>query len=265
MVQPGSLGDSSVSFSKTEATAASFPTFAIQVTAKTTIVPPYGLQANVPADWENILGLGRCHRQFRNESVNEDGVVTIWTGRDHADFRVGFLLQKRQILPSLLRQLVEVGDAFRRSLPPSHLVIDTLNLLVAAGLSRHVHRFLSIDLVADANRNLCQFVKYIQLCDDQPRDAVNHASVAKEGEIHPTGTPRTSGYGTIFVTSCAQLLSRLALLLAGERAFAHTRAVSFGYPDHRVDSIRSNTCADGRASGSRAGGGHKGVGAVIDV
>src|SRR5579859_3921867 len=86
MEQPGSLRDCSVNFSKSAATSASCPTFAIQVTASTTIVLTPLVQQG---DGEAILGFSGGSVQLRKEAVEQNGVTTIGPGGDHPDFRAG--------------------------------------------------------------------------------------------------------------------------------------------------------------------------------
>src|ERR1700722_9316645 len=91
MAQPGSLRDCSVNFSKSAVTSASCPTFAIQVTANTTIV------SLLPASWsfgEAILGFFRGHLQLRNEFIDQNRMAAVWPGRDHANLRSGLLLHE---------------------------------------------------------------------------------------------------------------------------------------------------------------------------
>src|SRR5579872_1538273 len=81
MEQPGSLRDCSVNFSKSAATSASCPTFAIQVTANTTIV------SLLPANWsfgEAILGFFRGALQLGNEFIQQDRVVPVRSRGNHA-------------------------------------------------------------------------------------------------------------------------------------------------------------------------------------
>src|ERR1035437_4414216 len=99
MAQPGSLRDCSVNFSKSAATSASCPTFAIQVTANTTIV------SLLPASWsvgEAILGFFRGRLQLRNEFIHKNRVAAVRTGRDHPDLRSSFLLDECQVRPRRL-------------------------------------------------------------------------------------------------------------------------------------------------------------------
>src|ERR1700676_416602 len=151
MAHPGSLRDCSVNFSKSAATSASCPTFAIQVTANTTIV------SLLPASWsfgEAILGFFRGHLQLRNKIIDEDRMAAIGAGRDHANLRSGLLLDECQIFPRRLWQLLVVGDALRRSAPARQLFINALDLFVLAGLSRRVTRIFPVDFVSDADWNL---------------------------------------------------------------------------------------------------------------
>src|SRR5271169_1639738 len=89
MAQPGSLRDCSVNFSNSAAQSASCPTFAIQVTANTTIVSL--LPAHRSAG-EDILGFLRRRLQLRNEIIHQDGVVAVRAGGDHADLSARFPL-----------------------------------------------------------------------------------------------------------------------------------------------------------------------------
>src|SRR5262252_7421822 len=81
MEHPGSLRECSVSFSKSAVTSASCPTFAIQVTANTTICL---LLARQVLPGKVILGFLCRHLQLRNKVVHQNGVVAVWTGGNHA-------------------------------------------------------------------------------------------------------------------------------------------------------------------------------------
>src|SRR5215470_8427754 len=131
MEHPGSLRECSVSFAKSAATSASCPTFAIQVTANTTISL---LLARASLAGEAILGLLRCGLQLRYKVVHQDGMVAVRPRGNHSDLCAGFLRHECQILTRLLRQLIVRGDALGRSLPPRHFLIDAFDLLVTAGL-----------------------------------------------------------------------------------------------------------------------------------
>src|SRR5689334_2215518 len=131
MAQPGSLRECSVSFSNRAATSASCPTFAIQVTANTTIVRslPAGRSAG-----EVILGFLRGCLQLRNEFIHQDGMVAIRSGGDHADFCAGFLLDEREVFPRLFGELFIFRDALGRSLPSPQLLVNALDFLPVTGL-----------------------------------------------------------------------------------------------------------------------------------
>src|SRR5215831_7436652 len=100
MEHPGSLRECSVSFSKSAATSASCPTFAIQVTANTTISL---LLAGDCSAGEAILGFLRRCLQLRYKVVHQDGMVPIRSRRNHPDLCAGFLRHESQILPRLFR------------------------------------------------------------------------------------------------------------------------------------------------------------------
>src|ERR1700686_4615520 len=88
MAHPGSLRDCSVSFSNSAATSASCPTFAIQVTANTTIVfAPYPDKSR---GYDILDFLRRC-LQLRHEFIYQNRVIAIRPGRNHADLCAGFL------------------------------------------------------------------------------------------------------------------------------------------------------------------------------
>src|SRR5438034_7393176 len=91
MAQPGSLRDCSVSFSNSAATSASCPTFAIQVTANTTIV---SLLPAFRSAGEDILDFLRGGLQLLDEIIHEDRMVAVGAGGDHAHLRARFLLDE---------------------------------------------------------------------------------------------------------------------------------------------------------------------------
>src|SRR5580692_530149 len=176
MAQPGSLRDCSVNFSNSAETSASCPTFAIQVTANTTIVSllPRRLAG------EAILSFFRGRLQLRSEFIHQNRMVAIWAGRDHADFRTRLFLDECQIFSRQLWQFFVVGNAFGRSLPSRPLLVDALDLVPTAGLRGRFHGPLAVDFVSDTHRNLGQFVEHVELGDHQPVRTVDHARVAQQ-------------------------------------------------------------------------------------
>src|SRR5216683_7311623 len=149
MMQPGSLRDSSVSLEKIPDISVSRPTFAIHVTASTTIPCSLGL------DFLTACGfLSRQGIEFSSEAVHKNGLLAPRSGGNHADPGSAFLLEKIQILPRCLWQLFQLRDALRRSTPPRHRLVDTLDCVIAAGVRWDFRSCLAIDLVSDAKRNL---------------------------------------------------------------------------------------------------------------
>src|SRR5579864_3329303 len=154
MAHPGSLRECSVNFPRTAATSASCPTFAIQVTANTTIACSLPTAEGEPG--RAILGFFCGYLQLRSKVVHQDGVIAVRSGGNHPHLRSRFFLHECQISARLLGQLVVVGDALGGSLPSGHLLIHAFDLFVAAGLRRRLNRRLPVDLLSDAHRHLRQ-------------------------------------------------------------------------------------------------------------
>src|SRR4029077_8630899 len=163
MAHPGSLRECSVNFPRTAATSASCPTFAIQVTANTTIACSFPTAEGEPG--RAILGFFCGYLQLRNKVVHQDGVVAVGPGRNHPYLRPRFFPPECQIGARLLGKFVVCGNALGRCLPPWHVLIDAFDVLVAAGLCRCLNRRLSVDFVPDAHRDLRQVVEHIKLRD----------------------------------------------------------------------------------------------------
>src|SRR5580692_1723960 len=157
IAHPGSLRECSVNFPRTAATSASCPTFAIQVTANTTIACSFPTAEGEPG--RAILGFFCGYLQLRNKVVHQDRVVSVRPGRNHPDLRSRFFLHECQISARLLGKFVVCGNALSRSLPTRHLFIYAFDFLVAAGLCRCLNRRLSVDFVPDAHRDLHQVVE----------------------------------------------------------------------------------------------------------
>src|SRR5579863_1152164 len=204
MAHPGSFRECSVSFSKSAATSASCPTFAIQVTANTTIVL---LLRRGKCAGEAILGFLCGRLQLSNEFVNQDGVAAVRPGRNHSRLGSRFFLDKREIGARLLWKLFVVGNAFGRSLPARQLLVNAFDLVVSTGMRGSLVCLLAVNLVADADRNFGQLVEHVELGDDQPRSAVDHAGVAEQRQIEPASAPRTSGHCAVFVAAFAEIVA----------------------------------------------------------
>src|SRR6202034_781668 len=215
IAQPGSLRDCSVNFSNSAATSASCPTFAIQVTANTTIV------SLLPPSWsfgEAILSFFRGCLHLRNEFIHKDRMTAVRTGRDHASPRTCFFLNECQIVPRRLRQLLVIGNALRRSAPTRQFFVNALDLFIAAGLCGRIGSSLPVNFVADADRNLGQFIKHVKLGHHQPRRAVDHPRIPQQRQVEPSRTPWTASHGAKFLASLAQVVPRISFVFAGKGA-----------------------------------------------
>src|SRR4051794_3541820 len=93
--------------------------------------------------------------QGRDEFIYPDGLIAVWSGGNHRDLRRRFLLQELQILLRFGRKLVMFGDAFSAGLPSVELAIDWLDLLEPSILRGNLFRLFAVDLVTDADRDLC--------------------------------------------------------------------------------------------------------------
>src|SRR6202451_3604506 len=280
MVQPGSLRDASVSFATSAATSASCPALAIQVTANTTIASFLLSETRAPSVSLSVEGVTlaspsrlrqrfpearRSRLQFRHKLIFENRMAAIRPSRNHPNLSVRFLLHKFQILLRGFRQLIETGNALGRSLPSRHLAVETLNLVVVAGLRRNLLRFLAVDLVPDAQRNFREFVQHVQLRHHQPGNAIYHASVTQQWQVQPSSAPGTACNRPLFIASLAQLLTQRARFFAWKRSFAHSRAISLGQANHRINRIRGDSRADGSATRSGVRRRHKRISAVVDI
>src|ERR1700691_2964239 len=105
MRQPGSLRDSSVSLENTADTSVSRPTFAIPVTARTTIVRSVFLL--LP------LYLGSSASQIAQsfgKLVDKDCLFPPRSGGNYPNAGSALLFDERQIIARYFRQLLKFGD-----------------------------------------------------------------------------------------------------------------------------------------------------------
>src|SRR5258708_10105615 len=149
--------------------------------------------------------------------------------------------------------------------PPGYVAVDPSDFFITERLSRHSVRFLDVHHIPHADWNLLQVVEHIQLSNHQPGDAVNHASVAKERQIEPAGTPGTSCDGAEFVAALAQIFSLYVEKFARERTAADAGAIGFGDTDDRVNRRRRHAGSCCGATGSRARRRHERISAVINI
>src|SRR5450759_5404064 len=179
MRQPGSLRDSAESFSKIAITSDSRPTFAIQVTANTTIRRSV-LSLSVD--------LGSCRWALQAQLAYEVGdpnrLLTIGARGNQSHPRSGFLFDEGQVIAGGLGQCFDRPNGLRWAGPAGHIAVDTLDLFITACLRRNFVRFLAVHLIPHADWNLRQVVEHIQLSNHQPGDTVNHASVTAVSYTH---------------------------------------------------------------------------------
>src|SRR5262249_1872739 len=74
-----------------------------------------------------------CLSQLLSKLRDEDGLLSVRTGGDHADSRSRLVFEEAQIVLCLLGQPGEVGDALRGFLPPGHSLVHGSSFSKAGG------------------------------------------------------------------------------------------------------------------------------------
>ena len=83
--------------------------------------------------------------------------------------------------------------------------------------------------------------------------------------VKPAAAPGPPGSGAEFAPGPGQVSADAVVQLGGKGAGADARGICLGHPEHVVEMARAKAGARGGAARGRVGGGHEGIGAVIDI
>src|SRR2546423_14812609 len=144
-----------------------------------------------------------------------DRGIAVRARRDRPDLRTTMLFNELEIVLSLLRQLGNLANAFRRLSPSWKLLIEAFNFLVDARIRWYFIDLFTLVFVANANRNLSEFVEHIHLRHHIPVHAIEHGGIAQHLHVDPTTAPRTSRHRAEFLTASAQCLGNSVLDVGG--------------------------------------------------
>ena len=128
--------------------------------------------------------------------------------------------------------------------------------------------YLSVDLIACANRDLIQISQNIQYCKSNVCSSLETASVFGCNTVEPSHTSRTACSSTELTTVTAtfsQLICFLAEDLRNECTCSNCTGVSFAYGYDLLDLIWRQACTDGTISSQCGRGCNHRIDSVIRV
>ena len=127
----------------------------------------------------------------------------------------------------------------------------------------------AIEFVAGAELELGQAIEHVELGDAQTGQAVDLGRAFEQRRIEPATTAAAPGGHAFFRTDGGHVPARCALLLpfqlGRERAATDTGAIGLGDAQHVMQEARAHASARSGVARHTVAGGHKRIGAVIDV
>src|SRR5262245_31550192 len=93
------------------------------------------------------------------------------------------------------------------------------------------------NLVTDADFQLLQPVKDVELCQRNPLNSRDFCSLAHECRVEPAAAALAPGDGAELMPALAQKLADLILLLGRERSLPDAGRVGLGDPENVADGI----------------------------
>ena len=133
------------------------------------------------------------------------------------------------------------------------------------GAGREVLDPLAIEFVGHAHLDLIELIEHIELGDRQAVEAVDLHRVAADHAVEPAAAPASAGGGAVFAAAVTEVVVEAALQFGGKRTLAHPGGVSLRHADHPVDKGGAHAGTDAGPPRHRVGGGHVGVGAVVEI
>lgn len=176
------------------------------------------------------------------------------------------LLNKLNIRPRIRRQPVKRGNPRRRlALPSRQRLVLHLDVTQDLQVGREVLEDLAVIAVAGGYLDFLKVIEHIQLRDVQRGVVVAGMRVLDDDEIEPPAATLAACGDAHLVAYALQLFAVGVELFGGERAAANARGVGFYDADDLFEGAPAKGCAGEDAAKAGVGGGHEGVGAVVDV
>ena len=124
---------------------------------------------------------------------------------------------------------------------------------------------LAVQAIAGAHLELVEAVEHVELGQRDAGDAAGPYRLAHHHGVEPAAAALAPGDRAEFVAALAQALADGVVLFGRERPGADARGVRLGDAEHVVERTRPDPRARRGLPRHRVGGGHVGIGAVIDV
>src|SRR5207247_279277 len=123
----------------------------------------------------------------------------------------------------------------------------------------------AVDAVPDADLDLRQSGKDVELVEDDAADAVHLDRVAQRHEIEPAASPLASGRRAVFTAALNEMCAHLIVQLGRQRTRANPGGVRLEDTDHLVDLARPHSPTGARPARDRVARRDIWIRAVIKV
>ena len=133
------------------------------------------------------------------------------------------------------------------------------------GAGREVFDPLAIEFVGHTHLDRIELIEHIELGDRQAVEAVHLHGVAADHAVEPATAPASAGGGAVFSAAVAKVVIETALQFGRKGTLAHPGGVGLRHADHPVDQGGAHTGTDAGPPRHRVGGGHVGVGAMVEI
>src|SRR3984893_747907 len=196
---------------------------------------------------------------------NKDRIGTLGAGREERDRGLDQFLDAADIFDRLRRKRSPGAGAGRRVFPSLDCLVNRRDSGLRRLACRQSADALAVEMIADADLDLRETVKNIELRQSNPIYARGFYRLAHEHRVEPAATPAPPRVGPEFMPPVAHPLANGIVELGRERPAADPRRVGLGDSQHIADGLWAKARPRGGIGGDRIRRGHKGVSAMIDI
>ena len=173
--------------------------------------------------------------------------------------------QEVHVVPGGLGQVADLGGPGDVGLPAGHLLVDRCHLVEDGLVVRRVGEALAVGLVGHAHLDRVEGVQHVELGQGHLGQRVEPDRLAHHHRVEPPRTAPPLGVDPVLVAPVDQDVAGLVQQLGGKGSAAHPGDVGLGDADDLVDVPGADPRAGTGPAGHRVGGGHEGIGAVVEV
>src|ERR1700682_3530748 len=176
----------------------------------------------------------------------DDGLFAPWPRRNDRHLALDLVFEETDVILGALGQVVVRRDAHDGGVPSLHRRIRGLVVPLSDREGGEGPPGLAADVVRGANRDLLEFIEYVELGEGNRVEPVQHDGRPLHGEGEPAGAARAAGDRAELVAALAEVLALRIVEFRWELAAADARRVGLDHADDFTDVLRrhAQACAD---------------------